>query len=174
MPMVRRPSEQGTAPSAVDPDHEAIRDLVRAREAAMEDLREKRQHLQSFLPRHGRIYAGRRPWTKVHARWLAALIFEHPAQYLVIREYRQAIEDAETRLDRLMQHVTELVSSWSMAPVVEAYQAMRGVALLTAITFVVPPHKEKRTRNLSRRLSSPSNIRGCVVLEAGLRWGTLA
>jgi transposase len=119
-----------------DPDHEAIRDLVWAREAAMEDLREKRQQLQSFLLRHGRIYAGHRPWTKVHARWLAALIFEHPAQYLLLREYRQAIEDAETRLDRLMQHIMELLSSWSMAPVVEAYQAMRGVALITAITFV--------------------------------------
>ena len=119
-----------------DPDHEAIRDLVRAREAAMEDLREKRQHLQSFLLRHGRIYAGHRPWTKVHARWLAALVFEHPAQYLVLREYRQAIQDAATRLERLMAHVTELASSWSMAPVVAAYQAMRGVALLTAITFV--------------------------------------
>jgi transposase len=119
-----------------DPDHEAIRDLVRAREAAMEDLREKRQDIQSFLLRHGMIYAGRRPWTKVHGRWLAALIFDHPAHYLVLREYRQAIEDAETRLERLMRHVTELASSWSMAPVVEAYQAMRGVALLTAITFV--------------------------------------
>ena len=41
-----------------DPGHEAIRELVRAREAAMEDLRAKRQHLQSFLLRHGRIFTG--------------------------------------------------------------------------------------------------------------------
>src|SRR5215218_10110480 len=81
-----------------DPDHEAIRDLVRAREAAMADLREKRQHLQSFLLRHGRVYPGLRPWTQVHARWLSSLTFDHPAQYLVLREYRQAIEDAEARL----------------------------------------------------------------------------
>jgi transposase len=119
-----------------DPDHEAIRDLVRAREAAMEDLREKRQHLQSFLLRHGRIYAGLRSWTRVHARWLSNLTFAHPAQYLVLREYRQAIEDAEARLERLTQQVTDLVSSWSMAPVVDAYQAMRGVAFTTAVTLV--------------------------------------
>lgn len=119
-----------------DPDHEAVRDLVRAREAAMKDLREKRQHLQSFLLRHGRIYPGLRAWTQVHARWLSNLSFPHPAQYLVLREYRQAIEDAETRLDRITQHVTVLVSSWSMAPVIEAYQAMRGVAFITATTFV--------------------------------------
>jgi transposase len=102
----------------------------------MADLRTKRQHLQSFLLRHGRIYPGSRPWTQVHARWLSNLSFEHPAQYLVLREYRQAIDDAETRLERLTQQVAEVVSSWSMAPVVEAYQALRGVAFLTAVTFV--------------------------------------
>lgn len=119
-----------------DPDHEAIRDVVRAREAAMEDLRAKRQHLQSFLLRHGRRYPGLRSWTQVHARWLSNLIFAHPAQYLVLREYRQAIEDAGTRLERLERQIAELVASWSMAPVIEAYQAMRGVAFLTAVTFV--------------------------------------
>ena len=66
----------------------------------------------------------------------SSLIFEHPAQYLVLREYRQAIEDAEARLKRLTQQVADVVSTWSMAPVVEAYQAMRGVAFLTAVTFV--------------------------------------
>jgi len=99
-----------------DPGHEAIRDLVRAREAAMEDLREKRQQLQSFLLRHGRIYPGLRSWTLVHARWLSNLTFEHPTQYLVLREYRQAIEDAEARLERLTQQVANVVSTWSMAP----------------------------------------------------------
>ncbi|WP_404295580.1 IS110 family transposase (plasmid) [Microvirga sp. RSM25] len=115
-----------------DPGHEA----VRAREAAMADLREKRQYLQSFLLRHGRIFSGRKPWTRAHARWLAELVFEHPAQYLVLGEYRQAIADAEARLERLTQQVAEIVATWSMAPVVEAYQALRGVALLTAVTFV--------------------------------------
>jgi transposase len=119
-----------------DPDHEAVRELVRAREAAMEDLRQKRQHLQAFLLRHGRIFPGRKPWTRAHARWLAELTFEHPAQYLVLREYRQAIADAETRLARLTAQVTEVAAAWSMAPVVAAYQALRGVALLTAVTFV--------------------------------------
>jgi transposase len=56
-----------------DQEHEAVRDLVRAREAAMEDLREKRQHLQSFLLRHGQVYPGLRSWTQVHARWLSNL-----------------------------------------------------------------------------------------------------
>ena len=82
------------------------------------------QHLQSFLLRYGRIFSGRKPWTRAHARWLAELIFEHPAQYLLLREYRQAIEDAEARLERLNQQVAEEVKTWSMPPVVEAYQAL--------------------------------------------------
>jgi transposase len=62
--------------------------------------------------------------------------FDHPAQHLVLAEYRQAIEAAETRLERLTRQVTETVGSWSMAPVIAAYQALRGVAFLTAVTFV--------------------------------------
>ena len=119
-----------------DPAHEAIRELVRAREAAMEDLRAKRQHLQSFLLRHGRVYGGRSAWSRAHTRWLCELQFAHPAQYLVMAEYRQAIADAEKRLERLSEQVAELVPSWSMAPVIAAYQAMRGIAFLTAVTFV--------------------------------------
>jgi transposase len=118
-----------------DPGHEAMRELVRAREVAMEDLRAKRQHLQSFLLRHGRIFTGRGAWTKAHTRWLCELRFEHPAEHLVLAEYRQAILDAEARLERLTGQVTELVPSWSMAPVVAAYQAARGVACLAAVTF---------------------------------------
>jgi transposase len=119
-----------------DPSHEAMRELVRAREAAMEELRRTRQHLQSFLLRHGRVFPGRGAWTKAHTRWLCELRFEHPAQHLVLAEYRQAILDAEVRLERLTEQVTELVPAWSMAPVIAAYQALRGVSFLTAVTFV--------------------------------------
>src|SRR3954470_8426860 len=84
-----------------DPGHEAVRELVRAREAAMEELRRARQHLQSFLLRHGRVFGGRAPWSRAHARWLGEQGFDHPAQQLVLVEYRQAVEDAGTRLERL-------------------------------------------------------------------------
>jgi transposase len=119
-----------------DPAHEAVRDLARARDAAMEALRRARQQLQSFLLRHGRIFSGRTVWSKAHTRWLCEQTFDHPAQQIVLTEYRQAIEDAEARLERLTQQVTEVVSTWSMAPVIAAYQAVRGVAFLTAVTFV--------------------------------------
>jgi len=43
-------------------EHEAMRDLVRGRDAAVNDLRAKRQQVTSFLLRHGRSYPGKKTW----------------------------------------------------------------------------------------------------------------
>jgi transposase len=67
-----------------DSVHEAVRDLTRAREVAMLDLKKKRQHLLSFLLRHDRNFPGRKNWTKMHERWLAKQAFNHPAQQIVL------------------------------------------------------------------------------------------
>jgi transposase len=124
-----------TAVWVPDAVHEAVRDLVRAREAAADDLRRKRQQLLSFLLRRGRIYSGGGHWTLAHRRWLAKQAFEHTAQQIVFQEGIDAIEDAVQRLHRLEQQLAAIVPSWSMAPAVAAYQAMRGASLLVAVTF---------------------------------------
>ncbi|RUV77900.1 IS110 family transposase, partial [Mesorhizobium sp. M1A.F.Ca.IN.020.32.1.1] len=111
--------------------------LVRAREAAYEAQKQARQQLQSFLLRHGRHYTGRKTWTRAHGRWLASQTFDHQAHQILLAEYCQTIEDAGVRLERLNQLIAETAASWSMAPVVAAYQAMRGVAFITAVTLVV-------------------------------------
>lgn len=118
-----------------DPTHEAMRDLVRARTAAMETVRRARQQLQGFLLRHDRVFAGRKAWSPAHRRWLAGLRFAHPAQQIVLQEQIDAVADAERRRDRLGQRIQELVPDWSMAPVVTALQAMRGVAFLSAVVL---------------------------------------
>ncbi|MER9141049.1 IS110 family transposase, partial [Mesorhizobium sp. M0830] len=115
--------------------HEAVRDLVRARESGADDLRRKRQQLLSFLLRHGRIYEGGGHWTLAHRRWLARQSFEHPAQQIVFQEKIDAIEDAVQRLRRLDEQLSAVVPTWSMARVVEAYQAMRGASFLVAVIF---------------------------------------
>ena len=62
--------------------------------------------------------------------------FGHPAQQLVLQDYIHAVTDAEARMARLTGQIEELLPSWSMAPVVTALQAMRGVALIVAATLV--------------------------------------
>jgi transposase len=120
---------------APNPAHEAVRDLVRAREAAADDLRRKRQQLLSFLLRHSRIYSGGGHWTLAHRRWLAGQKFDHAAQQIVFQEGIDAIEASLQRLRRVEKQLAVVVPEWSMAPVVEAYQAMRGASFLVAVIF---------------------------------------
>jgi transposase len=124
-----------TAVWVPDAEHEALRDLVRARAAAVRALRRSRQQLTGFLLRHGRMRKGKN-WTLAHRRWLATLRFEQPAQQIVLEDYIQAVEDAQARRDRLTAQIEGLVPSWSMAPVAQALQALRGVALVTAVTLL--------------------------------------
>jgi transposase len=118
-----------------DQAHEAIRDLVRARLAAVRALRQARQQLSGFLLRHGRHY-NRPAWTLMHRRWLAGLKFEQAAHHIVLEDCIAAVEAATARRDRLEAHINAALPDWSLAPVVRALQALRGMALVVAATIV--------------------------------------
>ena len=136
-----------TAVWVPDAAHEAMRDLVRARATAGRVLAKARQHLQGFLLRHERIYRGPRAWTLAYRRWLTTVRLDHPAQQIVLQDYIHAVEDAEARRDRLTRQIEELLPSWSMAPVVEALQAMRGVGLVVAVTVAAEVGDFRRFAN---------------------------
>jgi transposase len=125
-----------TAVWVPDEGHEAMRDLVRARTAAMENLRRARQQLSGFLLRHDRVFRTGCNWTKKHRVWLSGLRFQHPAHEIVLQEYIHAVDDAATRLARIEDQIRTLVPLWSLAPVVEAIQAMRGVSFVAAVTMM--------------------------------------
>jgi transposase len=130
-----------------DEAHEAMRDLCRARQAAVEALRRARQQVLGFLLRHGRIYADGKHWTRKHRFWLAAQRFEHPAQQIAFEELVQAMDETKARRDRLSEQMQELVPSWSLAKVVAAIQALRGIAVIAAITLVAEIGDFKRFAN---------------------------
>ena len=118
-----------------DSAHEAMRDLVRARLAAVRSLRRARQQLSGFLLRHGCHY-GRPAWTKMHRRWLAGLRFEQPAHHIVLEDCIATIEAATARRDRLTAQIEALLSDWALSPVVHALQSLRGLALVSAATLI--------------------------------------
>jgi transposase len=90
-----------------DQAHEAIRDLVRSRQAAVRTLRQARQQLSGFLLRHGQHYH-RPAWTLLHRRWLASLKFDQPAHHIVLedcigRGSRSAVSGLHWILPKLRQ-----------------------------------------------------------------------
>jgi transposase len=124
-----------TAVWVPDPAHEALRDLVRARLAAVRALRQARQQLSGFLLRHGRHYH-RPAWTLMHRRWLAGLRFDQEIHHVVLEDLIATVEAATERRDRLTQQIEMVLPDWSLAPVVRALQALRGIALVTAATII--------------------------------------
>jgi transposase len=124
-----------TAVWVPDQAHEAIRDLVRARQAAVRTLRQARQQLSGFLLRHGHHYH-RPAWTLLHRRWLAGLKFDQAVHHIVLEDCIAAIEAATARRDRLEAHIKAALPDWSLAPAVRALQALRGVSLVAAATLM--------------------------------------
>lgn len=136
--MLARLSRAGelTAVWVPDADHEAMRDLIRLRSVVRHIVTRARQHLQGFLLRHGRKHGHGTAWRKAYRRWLSTLAFEHPAQQIVFQDYVDAARDAERRLSQVEEQILGLVRAWSLRPVVDALQAMRGIALINAVVLV--------------------------------------
>ena len=87
-----------------DSAHEAMRDLVRARLAALRSLRHARQQLSGFLLRHGHHYH-RPAWTQMHRRWLSGLRFAEDAHHIVLEDCIATIDAAKERRDRLTAQI---------------------------------------------------------------------
>lgn len=119
-----------------DPADEAIRDLSRAREDAVDSRRQVRQQLKGFLLRHDRRYGGKTSWCRAHGDWLARQSFEEAAAQTAFTEYWQAVKSADERVERLTKALQGSIVGWRFESVVDALQALRGVAAITAIGLV--------------------------------------
>ena len=119
-----------------EPEDEAMRDLSRARERAMQDLNDARYQLKALLLRNNIQYTGTANWSLKHLRWLTELILPHPCQHLVLQEMIQTISERNARLERLDNELMHQVKNWRYYPIVKSVQALRGVRLLVAAGVV--------------------------------------
>ena len=125
-----------TAVWVPDPRHEAMRDLTRAREVAVEDMRRKRQQVSAFLLRQGLHYPGERAWTKTHRNWLMSQKLEYAEHRIAFEEMLLAMRQAQERIERLEQAIRLAVPDWSLAEVVTALMALRGIDFVSATAFL--------------------------------------
>src|SRR5258705_8759170 len=125
-----------TAVWVPDTRHEAMRDLSRAREAAVDDLKSKRQQISSLLLRLGLHYPGEKTWGKSHRNWLASLKLDQREQRIVLEELFGAERQAQERVDRLASAIIDAVPEWSLAKIVTALKADRGIDLVAAVTIM--------------------------------------
>lgn len=126
-----------TAVWVPDAEHEALRDLSRAREAARTAQHQARQQILSLLLRLGVEEPGdTRRWTQRYRRWLGELTLEQPLQRLVLADAIEAVDVATARLARLEGAVKQAALEGRHAPLIGALQSLRGVGVITAVTLV--------------------------------------
>jgi transposase len=169
-----------TAVWVPDAAHEALRDLVRAREAAKKDQLRARHRLGKFLLRRGlKAGAGVKSWTLKHLAWIKTLHFEHGAQEATFLDYLHEVEHASERIARLERALDQAIETApeAMRALIDGLQALRGVSSLSAATIVAevgPPSRFPRPKQLmgysgmvSSENSTGNSIRRGAITKTG-------
>lgn len=148
-----------------DAAHEALRELVRTREAAKEDQRRARTRVKMFLLRHGIVVSkgtGPGGWSEKYKASLHALRFEiqsmQEAWTDLLAELRH-LDERQRRLDVALDTAIAAAPE-KLRKVIEALQTLRGVAQLAAATIAVEA-------GVLSRFSHPSQLMGYSGLVPG-------
>jgi transposase len=146
-----------TAVWVPDEDSEALRDLVRQREAAKQDQLRARHRLTKFLLRTGqRPPLGLKAWTERYMRWLAQVRYTQPAQEVTRLDCMNEVEHMAARVKRLEEAILEVVklAPEPMQELIRGLQALRGVAHISAVTIA------SELGNISSRFQSARKLMG--------------
>ena len=140
-----------TAVWVPDATHEALRDLVRAREDAKQDQLRARHRLGKFLLRHGKRPEGSmKAWTGKFMEWLPRKVhFEIAALEATFLDYVHEVSHQAERITELEKAIDSAIAEAppQMRAVIEALQALRGVAKITAVPIVAERRSFSRFEN---------------------------
>ena len=120
-------------------EHEALRGLVRAREAAKKDELRARHRLSKFF-----LLRGRRPptatksWSQPYMHWARSLRFEHAANEATYRDYLNEVEHANERIIRLEKEIDKVIEEApdEIKELIAALQCLKGIRKISATTIV--------------------------------------
>ena len=116
---------------------EAARDLVRAREAARQDLMRSRHRVSKLLLRRGIVYSGGKAWTELHDRWLRQQRFDSAATQAAFDDAYETVVLATARRARLDEKVVGLAGDSEFTPLARRLGCLRGIATLTGFALAV-------------------------------------
>jgi transposase len=140
---------------------EALRDLVRTREAAKQDQLRARHRLSKFLLRQGqRPATGVKAWTVAYMGWVRQLRCAQPAQDAARLDYLHEVEHMAERIKRLEEAIREAVEQAppQMQAVVQGLQALRGIALISAVTIASEIGSVSRFPNARQLMSYSGTV----------------
>jgi transposase len=146
-----------TAVWVPDEASEALRDLVRQREAAKQDQLRARHRLTKLLLRTGqRPPLGVKAWTERYWRWIEQVRYTQPAQQATLRDCLNEVQHMSARVKRLEEAILEVVklAPQAMQELIGGLQALRGIAHISAVTIAA------ELGNISSRFQSARKLMG--------------
>jgi transposase len=114
-------------------EEEALRDLVRARDAVRSDLMRSRHRLSKLLLRHGIRFDDGHAWTDRHRRWLAGVTLDWPAAQATLLDAQGAIDALCHRRDSLEREIVAILPACPWTVQVARLRCLRGIDTLTAV-----------------------------------------
>lgn len=116
-------------------DQEAVRDLVRAREAARRARTDARHRLTKFLLRHGyRHHACN--WTRQFWKWVNCVAFAHPALTKTLQHYTDMVLHLDRQIESLDADIEEIASREPFRDMVAKLSCLRGISTLAAMVIL--------------------------------------
>jgi transposase len=142
-----------------DREHEALRNLVRARaDAKVDELRAKHR-LSKFLLRLGvHPPVGMRNWSQRYFQWLRQVEFEHLADRIVFADYLAEVTAAGERIKRLEAALRQCAESSNQVALIRALQAFRGIGFLSAVTIVAEVGSLRRFRTAPQLMAYAGSV----------------
>ena len=114
-------------------EEEALRDLVRAREAVRMDLMRSRHRLSKLLLRHGIRFDDGHAWTERHRAWLATVTLDWPAAQATLLDVQGGIDALVHRREQLEREIVAMIPNSPWTVQVGRLRCLRGVDTLTAV-----------------------------------------
>ena len=116
-------------------DQEAVRDLVRAREAMRCARTDARHRLTKFLLRHGHRYHASN-WTHPFWAWVNHVTFTHPDLTKTRQVYVEMVLQLDRQIEDLDKHIETVAQREPFCSMVARLSCLRGISTLAAMVIV--------------------------------------
>jgi len=116
-------------------DQEAVRDLVRAREAARRARTDARHRLTKFLLRHGHRHDASN-WTLQFWKWVNKVTFTHPALTRTLQHYTDMVLHLDRQIEALDADIEDIASRAPFREMVAKLSCLRGISTLAAMVIL--------------------------------------
>jgi transposase len=117
------------------PAQEAVRGVVRCREARQRDVQAAKQRILKFMALRGVYYPTGKHWTQAHRRWLPKQSFNGLDAW-TYQEYLSDLAYQESRLAEADRQVGALATNPVTSPLIKALCCLRGIDVLSAVVLV--------------------------------------